>query len=91
MSLYGVHKLCYSVHHDPKLVQECRDDPEAALDRFDLEPAERQALLDGDVAWLYHLGAHGFLLHHLARHRLFGLDEQVYRQRLSALGEQADS
>lgn len=41
MSLYGVHKLCYSVHHDPVLVQQCRNAPNTALDRFDLEPRER--------------------------------------------------
>jgi hypothetical protein len=85
MSIYGVNKVCYLSERDAGFRERARNDPRAALEAFKLTTEERQALLAGDVATLFKLGAHPFLMQHLARHRLFGLDRDIYRQRITAL------
>jgi hypothetical protein len=85
VSVYWVNKVCYLSERDAAFREHARNDPQAALEPFKLTSDERQALLAGDVATLFNLGAHPFLMQHLARHRLFGLDRDTYRQRITAL------
>jgi hypothetical protein len=47
-----------------------------------LSSEEREALLAGDVARLYEMGTHPFLLGHLCRWALFGLTVPVYSERI---------
>ena len=85
MSAYQVNKLCYRVTHEPALLERMKSQPAEALKEFDLTPEERQALLAGEVGRLYQLGAHPYLLGHLAPEGLFGLNRQLYQQRMKAL------
>ena len=85
MSAYGINKVCHLAERDERVREALRSNPEAALASFKLTPEERQALLAGDVARLFEMGGHPFLMQHLARHRLFGLDRDLYRQRIVSL------
>ena len=44
--------------------------------------SEREALLAGDVAELYALGANGYLMMGFARHELFGLTLARFSERI---------
>jgi hypothetical protein len=85
MTAYAINKVCYLSERDERVREQLRSDPEAALAHFKLDPDERQALLAGDVATLFLKGGHPFLLQHLAQHRLFGLDRELYRERILSL------
>jgi hypothetical protein len=85
VSVYAVNKICYLSERDADFRERARINPRAAVESFKLTPAERTALLAGDVATLFTLGAHPFLMQHLARHGLFGLDRDTYRTRITAL------
>ena len=82
MSLYTVHEVCSRTLHDPEFREAIKRDPEAALAPLPLSDAERQAFLSGDVATLYEMGTHPYLLAHLCRWALFGLTVQVYSERI---------
>ena len=82
MSIYSVHKACWLAHHDPGFRERMRQDPAAALVDFRLTDEERKALLAGDVGTLALLGAHGYMLGLLQRHRLLGLNRDVYVERM---------
>jgi hypothetical protein len=86
MSLYALDKLCYRVVHDPQLRDGLARDPERTLHAVSPALSEPQiaALLAGDVGTLSRMGADHFLLHQLARFRLFGLDFGSYAQRIRA-------
>jgi len=47
-----------------------------------LTDAERNALLKGDVVWLFEHGAHPFLLTYLIRWEIFGLTAPIYSERI---------
>lgn len=61
--------LVQDVKWNRELQDQLLADPEALLDRYDLEPAERQAILTDDFRRLYELGLHPYLLGQLARLR----------------------
>ena len=82
MSIYSVHKACWLAHHDAAFRERMRQDPSAAVADFRLTDAERNALVTGDVSTLALLGAHGYMLGLLQRHRLLGLDPEVYLRRM---------
>jgi hypothetical protein len=84
MSIYAVNKLCRQLLHDPAWREALRRDPAAAVASWPLTDEERTALLAGDVARLYELGAHPYLLSYLTRHELFGLTVAVYSERMRA-------
>ena len=84
-SAYQVDKICYRVQHDPPFREQLRQDPAAAIADLPLTDEARQALLSGDVARLHQLGAHDYLLGHLARYQLLGLTRESYQQRMKAL------
>lgn len=82
MSIYTVNEICYRCVHDPPFRERLRSAPESALAELDLSTEEREALLRADVAALFRMGAHAFLLGHLARYGIFGLDQMAYNERI---------
>jgi hypothetical protein len=85
VTTYYVNKVCYLVEQDPAFRERVREDPASALEPFRLSDDERSLLLTGDVARLFQLGAHPFLLGLLARHKLLGLTRETYVARMKAL------
>jgi Aromatic-ring-opening dioxygenase LigAB, LigA subunit len=84
MSAYDVNKVCWLSLHDPSFRNALRRDPQAALATALLNDEERALLLAGEVGKLHDLGAHSFLLSHLSRFELFGLDVDTYSERIRA-------
>jgi Aromatic-ring-opening dioxygenase LigAB, LigA subunit len=82
MSTYAVNLVGKRVLKDAEFRQRLLDDPEAALGELDLDDAEREALLAGDVARLYEMGAHEYLLMSLGRCGVLGLDMPTYSERI---------
>jgi hypothetical protein len=85
VSAYQVNKLCFRATHEPSFLERLKADAEGSLSDFELTVEERQALLTGDVARLFQLGAHPYLLGHLTGPGLFGLTRELYQQRMRAL------
>jgi hypothetical protein len=82
MSIYNVNYLCRELLRDHAFRAAMKADPMAALKKYDLTEEERQALLAGDVAKLFKLGANGFLLGYLCRFEVCGLTLEVYNSRI---------
>lgn len=82
MSVYSVHKICWLVHHDGDFRERLQQDPAVTIAEMRLTDEERTALLEGDVSTLARLGAHGYMLGLLSRHRVLGLDRDLYVQRM---------
>lgn len=89
MSLYAVQELCSRTLKDPAFREAILRDPQAAIAPLALSPKERAALLAGDVATLYEMGTHPYLLAHLCRWGLFGLTVPVYSERIRQAKEPA--
>ena len=87
MSIYTVNQLCHRVFHDVAFREAVKRDPAAAIADWPFTDAEREALLEGDVARLYEWGAHPFLLAHFTRWELFGLKHPIYAERMRAARE----
>jgi hypothetical protein len=85
MSLYGVNKVCHLTQTDLHFREQMRTDPAAATAGFPLTDEEREAILTGDVAKLYQMGAHGFLLSRLPRFESLGLTRDEYIRRMRTL------
>jgi Aromatic-ring-opening dioxygenase LigAB, LigA subunit len=86
VSLYGVHKALFLVQNDLAFRERMRTDPMGALKELPLTDAERQALGTGDVATLYRMGTHTFLMSRLPRFNVpDGLTREEYQRRLSAV------
>jgi hypothetical protein len=66
VSLYAVQKFLYELNRDERAQHEYRTDRHAALDGFDLNEEEAQALTQPDIGLLYHLGVNGQILMHFA-------------------------
>ena len=82
MSIYHVNKLLYMTDNDSALRERMKRDPEGTMAEFKLTPEEREALLAGDVGRLYQMGVHTFLLNHLQRYELFGVNRDNYLERI---------
>ena len=83
MSLYGIHKTLYLLQNDLDFRERLRTEPEAALAELPLTDKERQALLTNDIAELYRMGTHTFLMSRLPRFNAFGgLTREQYQERL---------
>jgi hypothetical protein len=52
MTDYWVSKLFFDLHHDPELAGEYRANMSAVIDRYQIKPDIRKALLDDDVCRL---------------------------------------
>jgi hypothetical protein len=85
MTAYAINKVCWLVERDAEFRARMQRDLEAALVGFKLDPEEAQAIKTGDVATLFRRGGHPFLLQHLWRHGIAGLDRARYRQRITSL------
>lgn len=83
MSLYAVHEICRTALKDESFRTRLAADPRPALSDFDLAEAEREALLAGDVASLYAMGAHEYALMWLGRAEVLGLTVPGYMQRIT--------
>jgi len=82
MSVYQINKLLYRTDNDPGFRERIVADPEAVLDEFCLTAEERTALTAGAVGKLYQMGVHTFLLNHLYRYELFGVNRDNYLSRI---------
>ncbi len=82
MSIYAVNFACRETLRDHGFREAMRSDPRAALARYDLTDAERDAFVAGEVGVLHAMGANDFLMGYLARFELLGLTIDIYRDRL---------
>jgi hypothetical protein len=89
VSIYAIHKIAHLVQKDPAFRGRMQRDPAPTIADFPLTDQERRALLAGDVGELTRLGAHGYLLGHLARHGVVGLTMDNYVQRIHDPGSTA--
>jgi hypothetical protein len=83
MSLYGVNKVSHLLQADPEFRALMTTDPVTALAALPLSDDERSAILRADVAALYLMGAHTFLLSRIPRFLpdLVSRDEYIDRMR----------
>ena len=84
MSVYQVNKVCYMADNDASFRKVLKEDPASALMPFSLTEEELAALMSGAVGRLRELGVHTFLLNHLARYDLLGVNRDNYLERLRA-------
>ncbi|MEX0805633.1 MAG: hypothetical protein WD688_20295 [Candidatus Binatia bacterium] len=82
MSVYQVNKILYLTDSDAAFRQRMKEEPEAVLSEFRLTEEEREALTSGTVGKLYQMGVHTFLLNHLYRYELFGVNRDNYLSRI---------
>jgi Aromatic-ring-opening dioxygenase LigAB, LigA subunit len=82
MSVYQVNKILYLTDNDAAFRKRMQEEPEAVLDEFSLSKEEREALISGAVGKLYQMGVHTFLLNHLYRWELFGVNRDNYLARI---------
>src|SRR5919198_1506268 len=82
MSVYQVNKILYMTDTDTEFRNRIKEDPEAVLQSFRLTEEEREALISGAVGKLYQMGVHTFLLNHLSRYELFGVNRENYLARI---------
>jgi hypothetical protein len=83
MSLYGVNKVSHLLQADPEFRHLMATDPVTALAALPLSDEERNAILRADVAALYRMGAHTFLLSRIPRFLpdLVSRDQYIDRMR----------
>ena len=82
MSVYQVNKILYRTDNDPGFRKRIMEEPEAVLNEIRLTDQERDALTSGAVGRLYQMGVHTFLLNHLYRYELFGVNRDNYLARI---------
>jgi hypothetical protein len=82
MSVYQINKLLYLTDNDPAFRKRMLEDAEAAIKDFKLTSEERDALTAGAVGKLHRMGVHTFLLNHLYRYELFGVNRDNYLSRI---------
>jgi hypothetical protein len=91
MSLYGIHKTLWLLQNDLEFRERLRSQPVEALADLPLTDAERQALLTRDMAALYRMGTHTFLMSRLPRfNALGGLTRAEYQQSLRQVLQDPD-
>ena len=82
MSVFQVNKILYLTDNDPAFRNWIMEEPEVVLNDFRLTEEERGALTSGAVGKLYQMGVHTFLLNHLYRYELFGVNRDNYLTRI---------
>ena len=82
MSVFQVNKLLYLTDNDPAFRKRLMEAPDAVLTEFRLTDEEHAALTSGAVGKLYQMGVHTFLLNHLYRYELFGVNRDNYLNRI---------
>jgi hypothetical protein len=91
MSVYQINKLCHRLYRDQAFREAVKADPAKAIADWPLSDAERDALLAGDIKWLYECGAHPFLLGHINRWDLFGVTPAIYAERIKGARDPTDT
>ncbi len=89
MSVYAINELCYRAVHDPPFREALLTDAPGTLALLDLTPDEREALLTRNIGQLYLWGANTFLLGHLMRYKLFGIEREQYSRSIWAAARSA--
>jgi hypothetical protein len=82
MSVYALNKLCHRLLRDLDFRAAMQRDPASAIAEYPLTPEERATLLAGDVARLYEMGVHPFILSFLTRYEICGLTTDVYSEHI---------
>ena len=82
VSVYQINKLLYLTDNDPAFRKRMKEEPEKVLSEFKLTAEEHAALTSGAVGKLYQMGVHTFLLNHLYRYELFGVNRDNYLSRI---------
>ena len=82
MTDYWLSKLFFDLQHDPRLADAYRADMPAVIDRYQIKPEVRRALLDDDVAALAPL-VNAYLLRFYFQIR--GMPEADFIARLHAM------
>ena len=82
MSIYALNKIFYLLENDTTFRWRIKSSPTEAIKEFSLTSDEREALTSGDVAELFNIGVHPFLLNGLSRHQLFGVTGVNYLPRI---------
>jgi hypothetical protein len=82
MSVYQVNKILYLTDNDAAFRKRMQEEPAAVLKEFNLTTEESDALTSGAVGKLYRMGVHTFLLNHLYRWELFGVNRDNYLARI---------
>ena len=80
MSLYYVQKFLFELNRDPKLQETYLAGGRDALEPYDLDEEEVEALVAPDIGLLYVLGVNGQILMHFAA--LHQIDWADYLQRM---------
>jgi len=78
VSVFTINEICYRVVHEPAFREALLADPATELAKLELTAEERKALLAGNVGQLYLWGANTYMLGHLTRYKVFGLDRERY-------------
>jgi hypothetical protein len=86
MTDYWLSKLFFDLQHDPQLAGAYRADMPGVLDRYQIKPDVRRALLEDDVAALSPL-VNAYLLRFYFQIR--GMPEADFIARLHAMGSSA--
>ncbi len=82
MNVYQVNKILYKTDNDAAFRKRLKENPAEALKDFRLTEEELSALTSGAVGKLYQMGVHTFLLNHLSRYELFGVNRDNYLSRI---------
>jgi hypothetical protein len=91
MSLYGIHKTLWLVQNDLGFRERLRSQPDVALAPLPLTDEERKAFLTHDMAALYRMGTHTFLMSRLPRFNVLGgLTRVEYQQSLRQVLQDPD-
>jgi hypothetical protein len=89
VSTFTINEICYRVVHEPAFRAAILADPAAELAQLELSDDERRALLDGNVGQLYLWGANTYMLGHLTRYGIFGLNRERYANSIWAAARAA--
>jgi hypothetical protein len=84
MTDYWLSKMFFDLQHDPKLASEFRNDMATVLDRYEIKPEVRRAVLEDDVGAIAPL-VNAYLLRFYFQIR--GMPEAEFIARLNALDD----
>jgi hypothetical protein len=91
MSVYQVNKLCHRMLRDLEFRAAMKSDTATAIAAYDVTDDEKRALVAGDVARLFEMGVHPFLLSFMTRYEISGLTTEVYSERIRAARDPRDT